>query len=287
MKLFRFQGIDIRVDKLFLLMMVFYAFASVLPQAIIIFLVVFIHELAHTIVARGHKVNVREIELFPFGGVAKLDFMDVDSDEEIRIALAGPLANFFMAAIGLLAQFYIESEYWLPFFIRLNIIMGMFNLIPILPLDGGRIYRAWYAKSVGVFAATKKAAYQGKLLAVFVILVAVSGLYLRLWDLNAVTMAGFLFYSANEQDKTASFHFIRYLLKKKEIIAREKIQQLKPYYVRENTLIGEVLAYLHPNSYNIFHVFDQSGKQINTVSEEKLIEEYFKNGDKKLMKDIY
>lgn len=286
MKLFQYQGIDVKVDRLFLLMMVFYGFAKVLPQAVIIFLVVFIHELAHTIVARGYKVYIKEIELFPFGGVAKLDFLDVDSNEEIRIALAGPLANFFMAGLGLAAQYYYNTDYWLPFFIRLNIIMGLFNLIPVLPLDGGRIYRAWHARSVGVFAATKKAAYQGKLMAVLVLLVTASGLYLKLWDLNAVTMACFLFYSAGEQDKTASFHFIRYLLKKKEIISKEKIQQLKPYYVRENTPIGEVLPHLHPNTYNVFHVFNQSGEQIKTVSEEKLIEEYFKKGDQVLIKDI-
>ena len=286
MKLFRFQGIDVKVDKLFLLMMVFYAFVNVLPQALIIFLVVFIHELAHTIVARGHKVNIKEIELFPFGGVAKLDFLEVDSDEEIRIALAGPLSNFFMAGLGLIALYYVDSEYWLPFFIRLNIVMGLFNLIPILPLDGGRIYRALQAKSVGIFAATKKAAYQGKLLAVLVLLVSASGLYLELWDLNAVTMACFLFYSANEQDKTASFHYIRYLLKKKEIISREKVQQLKPHYVKDDTPLREVLPHLHPNTYNVFHVFNQSGEQIKVVSEEKLIEEYFKRGDQILIKDI-
>jgi len=75
-RLFKYHEIDVKVDKLFLLMMVFYGFANVLPQALIIFLVVFIHELAHTMLARGYKVNIEEIKLFPFGGVAKLDFLE-------------------------------------------------------------------------------------------------------------------------------------------------------------------------------------------------------------------
>jgi len=278
-RLFKYHEIDVKVDKLFLLMMVFYGFANVLPQALIIFLVVFIHELAHTMLARGYKVNIEEIKLFPFGGVAKLDFLEVDSNEEVRIALVGPLSNFFMAGLALAAQYYLNSEYWLQFFIRLNIIMGLFNLIPVLPLDGGRIFRAWYSKKVGIFDATKKAAQQGKLLAVLLLLISVSGLYLRLWDLNAVTMAGFLFYAAREQDKTASFHFIRYLLNKKEIILKENIQQLKTYYVRENTPLKEVLPHLVPNNYHLFFVFNQAGEIVSTISEERLIEEYFKKGD--------
>lgn len=279
MRLFRYHDIDVKVDKFFLLMMVFYGLANVLPQAIIIFLVVLIHELTHTVVARGYKVRIQEIVLFPFGGVAKLDFLDVDSNEEIRIALVGPLTNFFMAGLALAAQYYLNSEYWLPFFIRLNIIMGFFNLIPVLPLDGGRIYRAWYSKKIGIFSATKKAAQQGKLFAVLLLLIAVSGLYLRLWDFNAVTMGVFLFYAAGEQDKTASYHFIRYLLNKKELIAKEKIQQLKAYYVRRDTVVRDVLPHLVPNNYHLFFVFDQAGEIVSTISEEKLIEEYFKNGD--------
>ncbi len=279
MKIIDYRGINIRVNKLFILMMIFYGFANVLPQALIIFSVVLVHEMSHVLIAKHYNVKIGEVVLFPFGGVAKLDFLEVDSNEEISIAMAGPLTNFFLAGLGLAAQYYWNSDYWLPFFIRLNLIMGTFNLLPVLPLDGGRIFRALYAKHRGVFTATKIAAKQGKTISVLLLLVSVSGLYMQLWDLNAVTMAGFLFFSAGEQDKTASFHFLRYLLKKKDIISKEKVLSLKPYYIRDDIEIKEVLSHLVPNNYHLFYVFNSRGELVSTVSEEKLIETYFKKGD--------
>ncbi|MEW6622606.1 MAG: M50 family metallopeptidase [Bacillota bacterium] len=286
MKLFTFRGVDVKGDRLFILMLIFLAFVNVLPQALIMFAVVLIHELSHTLTAQHYKVAIQEVVLFPFGGVAKLDFLQVDSHEEIRIALAGPLTNFFLAGLAMAIGYYWQSDYWLPFFMRLNLVMGTFNLLPVLPLDGGRILRAWYAKRIGLYNATKKAAYYGKIVAVLLVLISVCGLYLRLWDLNAVSMAAFLFFSAGEEDRTASFHFIRYLLRKKDIILKENILNLKAVYTRDDVSINDVLPHIVPNNYHLFYVFNNKGQLLSQVSEEKLIETYFNRGGAVTMADI-
>ncbi len=280
MKLFEYKGITVYADKLFILMLIFFGLTNVLLQALIMFTVVLAHEMSHIFMARHYKTDINEVTLFPFGGVAKLDFLEVDSYQEIRIAMAGPLTNFFLASIAVAAQYYWSSDYWLPFFIRLNLVMGLFNLLPVLPLDGGRIFRAWHAKKVGIFNATRKAAAQGKTVAVLLVVVSVSGLYLRLWDLNAVTMAAFLFYCAGEQDKTASFHFLRYLLRKKEIVSKDKILNLKTLYTREDTVIKDILPHIIPNNYHLFYIFNHNGQMIKQISEEQLIDAYFRDGDK-------
>lgn len=279
MKLFTYQGIAIKADKLFLLLLVFLSFTNVLPQALIMFAVVLIHEMSHILKARSYQVNISEVVLFPFGGVAKLDFLDVDSSQEIGIALAGPLCNFFMVGIALIAYYHYPAGYWLSFFIRLNLVMGLFNLLPILPLDGGRIYRACYAKRIGVFEATKRAVQHGKAVTILLIFVSVCGLYLKVWDLNPVLMAVFLFYCAGEQDRTATFYFLRYLLKKKEVVAKGKVLNLRTLYSQEDVQIKEVLPYISSDNYHLFYLFDQEGRLMYQISEEQLINGFFKLGD--------
>ncbi len=111
---------------------------------------VLVHELAHALVALRNGVPVRQITLFIFGGAAYISEEPSRPGVEFRIAVAGPLASFALAAafellflldhaVPLLAA----PSVWLA---RINLILALFNLIPGFPLDGGRMLRAaiWY-----------------------------------------------------------------------------------------------------------------------------------------------
>jgi Zn-dependent protease len=117
------------------------AFASLL-----FFLCVLLHELAHSVVAQHYGVQVLSITLFLFGGIAQIGREPAEATEEFNIAIAGPLAS---ALLGIL--FY--SPIWIlpvndPADALLicisgaNISLAIFNLLPGLPLDGGRCLRA-------------------------------------------------------------------------------------------------------------------------------------------------
>jgi Zn-dependent protease/predicted transcriptional regulator len=107
---------------------------------------VLFHELAHSIVAQHYKIRVVSITLFIFGGLARIARDPAKAIQEFNIAVAGPLASFFLFGMfAILEKSFPRIEMlgalagWLAF---INLRLAVFNLIPGFPLDGGRIFRA-------------------------------------------------------------------------------------------------------------------------------------------------
>ena len=105
-----------------------------------IFTCVLLHELGHVFMARYFSITARDIVLYPFGGIAMLSKAPHDK-EELFIAIAGPLVNFVIAFI-LWSTKLTTLHPLLEDLFETNIFIGIFNLIPAIPMDGGRILRA-------------------------------------------------------------------------------------------------------------------------------------------------
>lgn len=131
---------------------------------------VLLHELGHSIIALRNKIQVRSITLFLFGGVAQIASEPPTPGVEFRIAIAGPLTSLALAAffqvLWLLdrgSAYLAAPSLWLA---RINLILGLFNLIPGFPLDGGRVLRAVIWKITNNFyRATQLASYSGQVVA--------------------------------------------------------------------------------------------------------------------------
>ena len=115
--------------------------------AVLMFVSVLLHELGHSAVALRYKVPVRSITLFVFGGVAQIGAEPPSAIAEFWIALAGPLASFALAIFFSLLQPLVSSFSpvlaLVKYLAYINGTLGLFNLIPGFPLDGGRVFRAF------------------------------------------------------------------------------------------------------------------------------------------------
>ncbi len=149
--------------------------------SVLFFSSVLAHELSHALVARRFGLTVTGITLFIFGGAAALDEEPKRPRDEALIAAAGPLTSLVIGLAMLLLDGVIDQPQiaalvgWLGF---INISLGLFNLLPGFPMDGGRILRAilWRVRGER-FAATRNAATVGR---VFGYLLMAGGVYLAL-----------------------------------------------------------------------------------------------------------
>lgn len=229
LKLLKVKGIDIKVHLTFVLILIWAAYRwSVstgegmqgalfgIVATLLLFLSVTLHELGHSLQALKYGVKVRNITLMPMGGLAHMESIPEDPNKELRIALAGPLVNFAIAAllIGLgalldaraLISFdeLIESlgrVSWsglLAYLTSTNIILGLFNLIPAFPMDGGRILRALLARKMDHAKATRIAAQIGQGLA---LLMGLWGFMSGSWTL--VLIAIFVWMGAGQESQGA------------------------------------------------------------------------------------
>jgi len=145
-----------------------------------LFLSVFGHELSHALMARAEGIEIEEIVLHPFGGLARLKNEPQNPRAELRIAVAGPAASFVFAVLAFVgakiaAVGNFEATYVVFFLIASgNLLLALFNLFPGYPLDGGRVLRAilWRA-SGNIQDATRKAGICGILIGAVLILFGV------------------------------------------------------------------------------------------------------------------
>lgn len=122
---------------------IFIVVATVFKQgyfATIYSIAVVLHETAHYVVAKRLFYRCTEIRVGVFGAVLYGDFNDVAGFDRIRIALAGPLCNFFLCLICLALWWLLpEAYYFTDAFFASNLSMACVNLLPCYPLDGGRV----------------------------------------------------------------------------------------------------------------------------------------------------
>lgn len=197
--LFKVRGIIIRMHITFPLILVWGALQFGLFNGLgwtgaifglvvtlLLFAIVVLHELGHSFAAQYYGVSVTQIVLLPIGGVAQLARLPEKPSQEFVIAIAGPLVNFALAALMFLIDLIsgrgvgsvnpatllqdmgnlnLGSIYNYMFFS--NLFLGVFNLLPAFPMDGGRILRALLATQTSYARATTIAAAIGQALAWF------------------------------------------------------------------------------------------------------------------------
>ena len=152
--------VEINLSFLLLLALVFVGFGGLAGVVVVglAFGSVLLHELGHAVIARRLGVHVAGIELSFFGGAAKMAHMPRNPDHEIAIAAAGPAVSLMLGGLGLglgsvlhvpLLGFSLFATIgWI------NFVLAAFNLIPALPMDGGRILRALLARKMNYVRAT-------------------------------------------------------------------------------------------------------------------------------------
>ncbi|MCI0398238.1 MAG: site-2 protease family protein [Chloroflexi bacterium] len=191
-KLFSVRGINIYMHVTFPLILVWAAiqfgflaggsWAGALFGVIVVillFVIVTLHELGHSFAALNYGVQVREIVLLPIGGVAQLQRIPENPIQEFVIAIAGPAVNFALAIVMGLVVLLFDIPLINPaevltnlraagpnaifsYVFFSNIFIGVFNLLPAFPMDGGRVLRALLATRLSYSQATSIAVAIGK-----------------------------------------------------------------------------------------------------------------------------
>jgi Zn-dependent protease len=114
--------------------------------AIMLFVSVLLHELGHSVVAMHYKIRVRSITLFIFGGISQIGAEPTSAAAGFWIAIVGPAVSFVLAGLFFLLQPVFTDVVPLPaltkYLVYINLVIGLFNLIPGFPLDGGGVFRA-------------------------------------------------------------------------------------------------------------------------------------------------
>jgi len=138
-----------------------------------LFVGVFIHEMAHSLIAKAKGIKIHSITLLILGGVSQMEETMPDPRIELPMALAGPMTSLALGLISAALVYIFDAVvpdpavagvlvFTFGYLGLLNILLFGFNLLPAFPMDGGRVLRAWLARRMPLSRATRIAADVGK-----------------------------------------------------------------------------------------------------------------------------
>jgi Zn-dependent protease/CBS domain-containing protein len=292
----RLFGIEIRIHLTFLFLLVFLfsteaatqdatAALRVLGLFGIVFGSVVLHELGHALVARGSGIPAKGIILLPIGGVTILDEAHAIPDpinawkRDIRIAVAGPVVNLCIAGLSALillaaipgfsltARPLLHSSALLRSIVWWNLYLGLFNLLPAYPMDGGRALRAVFSRRVDMVQATQRAVRIGHVFSILMIMVGMilsSGA--ERWNGYWLMMIGlFLFLGAQLEERSAVFQSVLQSVRLEEVMLTD-FATLSPADTLEDAL--EKAVHTLQDDFPVVRGSDMVG----VVSRQKILE---------------
>ena len=235
---------------------------------VLLYVSVLVHELSHSVVARGYGLPVRRILLYPLGGISEIEREPQTPGREFLVSAAGPALSLVLGAIGWgLSQVVTPgiSGSLVRQLMYANIIVCLFNLLPGLPLDGGRMLRAVIWKLTGrPNTATIAAAWVGRALAVALLVIPfysgrLSGgdMVSTLW---VAVIAAFMWIGAGQSIRATKF--------------RERLPQLqarrlarKAISIPASTPLAEAIRQADESNARAVVVVDHDNKPIAIVNE--------------------
>jgi Zn-dependent protease/CBS domain-containing protein len=238
---------------------------------ILLYVSVLVHELSHCLVARGYGLPVRRILLYPLGGFSEIEREPPTPGREFAVSAAGPALSLVLAGVGYglmhvvppdtVAGTLVSQLRWA------NLVVGIFNLLPGLPLDGGRMLRAVIWKLTGRPAtSTIVAAWAGRLLAVALFVVPFALGRVNGTGENLVTVvwlaviAAFMWTGAGQAIKATKFRERLPALQARRL-ARKAVS------VAASTPLAEAIRRAEENQARAVVVVDHEDKPIAIVNE--------------------
>lgn len=268
--------IRIKLNIFFILFLFVSIYMGYIYQSLIIFTSVLLHEIGHVIAAKLLGIRVEEIELFPFGGIARMeDITKYGGYMEAFIAMAGPFVSAFIAVTGVIFARY--NELFRAIY-KFNIILLIFNIIPALPMDGGRIIRNILMHYMSYKQATKSMVIMGKLTAIALVLYNILIIYKGSCSVAYIITALFIYMGCNKELRYCSYYYLLNRNNKKKRAAGNKGLKTRILKLHQDSYVRFAVNQFSPSCICIIHIIDDNRRVVKILSEADIMDAFLKYG---------
>lgn len=266
----KFKRVEIHISVLAL---VFFAllFDFVKPLAFT-YVMVFMHEMAHGIAALAFGVKLNKLEIMPFGICLKISGSYIKNPiHEVVIAAAGP------ACSGLLAYLCHRFSFG-EYLVIANLAIAAINLVPALPLDGGRILKAYLTEQWGCVKAFNFTMFITRICAYILIVLGIALMFITGFNFSLILIAAFLIVNTIAEQRGSTHIMINEILRSREKLSGGAAERSGVIAISADEQARKVLKLLTYNRYYIIHVIDENMNILGTITETKLIEKLVEMG---------
>lgn len=244
-----------------------------LTEYFTIFISMTIHEMAHIAAALSKARKLRSVKVLSIGLNAVIEVNPVRDNSSFFINISGPLINILLSTVCyILGSYYLTLSDNMRFFIYANISLAIFNMLPILPLDGGRILKDILVSKIGLFSANR---YSKRISWAFAFLLMILGIFQflsNIYNFSIIFIAGYILFFLKHEETEVSLMNIKNLVYKRSRFLKRGIYPGRELVVIKSMRLGDIIKSMDFDRFHIIYVLDEDMKLIKIFTEQEVID---------------
>lgn len=221
---------------------------------------------------------IYSVKVLPVGINAAIMENDLRDVKSTIIYAAGPVANILLSLGGLLANTYcLQQSNDMLFFISSNLYLAAFNLLPIIPMDGGMILREVLWGHVGLFSARKYLKRINRVLAFVLVIFGMIQLVNSTWNFSLIIMGVYVFFAFGEGGIEMSLMNVKSIIYRRARLLKKGIYQARDLVVIKSLHMSEVLKHMDFDRFHIIYVLDDELNILKVMTEQEVIDSLLKH----------
>ncbi len=269
MRIASFRGCAIRVHPLFIITLSLLCIGGESAFVLAFCFTLLLHEAAHCLCALYFHLPIIQIELTPFGGSMQIHQIEsLPSGKSFFLSCAGPLCNALLSAVSLFISWrYALYSGYLLYFIQCNVFMLFLNLLPVLPLDGGRMLLALLSRYFDRIKVLRILLIISRLLSAVLI---VTGFFLMQFSL--VMLSCYLLYAAAIEERTGVSRYLAAFISRRVRFEKHKTLPVQSLCAASTLPVSLLIPHLRPGAYHIIEVLQEDTlTHLGRLSEDTLL----------------
>ncbi len=268
----KFGKLRIHLSSFFLVILGIFQHFTI--ELVILYAVAIMHEFAHILAINRLGAGVNYVEILPFGVTADVnDIHKSPLKHKFIIFISGPLFNFLFAYI----IYCVYRGSYRDYLVTSSLVMGIFNLLPAMPLDGGRILQSLFVHRFGRIKGTKITLIFTVLTSVILGVLGTYFLYIARFNFSMILISAFLIANITAEQKRSDLIFLKDILYSKQKLEKGKAKgQLIIANAKSNP--KTIANMINSEKYSIINVVDNNGKLVGTLTETQLLEGLLRDG---------
>lgn len=268
----------IKIGKVYINLLLFALIAAAyvtnsLFELCVSYICVTLHELSHMFAALYYKIDVNGFVIMPFGVSLRLKESQISEPmHECAVCVAGPAMNLVLALAALFFRMHsVGNLRSVDFFISSNLAIFLINIIPIVPLDGGRIFRAFMTSKFGFIRAAKTANVISQINIALIGALGIYVLYVTHFNVSIMLICTFLIFNMSSEKRNNELALMRQIVHSKKKLAESEMMRVRELAVTGDVSVRRLLKSFSYDCYYIVNVIDKDMKIRRCLTETQII----------------
>lgn len=281
------DNIKLDISPFFWVILVFMFVIGYFDKFVLAYLCMFFHEVGHIIAAVLFRKKVIRIRILLIGINATIDMDECNLKERLVIFLSGPLTNLLFIIIALVFnKFYHFTSDKYSFFILINMYLMIFNLLPIIPLDGGEILKDFLYNNLGLFLGNLYLRNISYCLSGVMIILGFVQLTNNIFNFSLIIIGIYTFINLKLDYLEAAFMNIKHLMYRRARLIKRGTYAARDLVAIKSVRLGEILKSLDYDRFHFIYILDNDLSLLKIITEQELVDGMLKYNTELTLEDL-